>query len=132
MDQSWENKNPVVGSIDRAWDADWYRVVLQAGTLYQIDIRGMSAWEFFNANPNSEATRLYGPNEELTLRDPYLRGIYDQRGDWIEDTESDIDNGDGLDEKFVFTATYTGRHYISVSSWEAGVFDLSVISNPGG
>ena len=87
---SWVNKNPVVGRIDHADDEDWYRVDLLADHRYQIDIRGQSSQDYFAQYPDEDFTRDHGPNVELTLPDPLLRGLYDAEGRYIPGTQDNV------------------------------------------
>ena len=60
----------VAGAIENAHDRDWFRVTLEAGTTYQINLEG-------------------SPTSQGTLQDPYLHGVRDSEGDLISDTTDD-------------------------------------------
>ena len=127
---SWVNKNPIVGRIDHARDEDWYRVKLVADRRYQIDIRGKDSWDYFAQYPDADFTREHAPNEELTLRDPWLRGLYDAEGRYIPGT-FDNDGGWFLDARGLPVITQSGYYYIAVGhapgNLAGGTYDVSVI-----
>ena len=58
------------GTIETAYDEDWFAVDLVAGRTYAIDLRG-------------------SPTDDGTLSDPYLRGIHDAGGNRISNTTND-------------------------------------------
>ena len=76
-------------------DRDWYRVSLDAGTTYRIDIYGR----------DSDDTNLY------------LRGIYHAQGWLILYQTSDWRSGPGGNPRLYFTPDDSGDYYISVSMW---------------
>ena len=104
----------VTGEIELGSDRDWFAVTLQAGKTYQIDLEGRDT-------------------DGGTLRDPYLRGIYDSNGNRISGTRDDND-GTRLNSRVAFTATEDGAYYVSVSvgaySSAAGTYTLSVEELP--
>ena len=126
---SWVNKNPVLGMMDPSDDEDLYKVELEASHRYQIDIRGKDSWDYFAGYPNEDFTRDHAPNEELTLRDPEIAGIYDSERNYIQGTFDD-DSGWLLDARTVLR-NRSGIHYILVRlpSWDnvGGTYDVSVI-----
>ena len=67
------------GTIETAHDQDWFAVELVAGRTYVIDLRG-------------------NPTDDGTLRDPYLRAIYDADGNRISNTTDD-DGGEGYNSR---------------------------------
>ncbi|MEM9241474.1 MAG: M10 family metallopeptidase, partial [Pseudomonadota bacterium] len=85
---------------------DWVAVEFQAGNTYTIALDG------------------------VTLSDPYLY-LYNQFGQRL--TFND-DGGPGRNSQIVFTASYTGTHYLGASYWGApsrestGAYDLTVNS----
>ena len=83
----------VMGEVEEAGDVDWFKVILEAGKSYQIDVMGR----------NSGDGSLY---------DPMLHGIYDADGNLIDDTGSD-DNGEGLNGRLTFTVETAGTYYIA-------------------
>ena len=85
------------GEIDFTGDRDWFAVDLVAGKSYSISLEGSRTGQG-------------------TLRDPYLRGIYDADGTLIPDTSND-DGGEGLNSLLTFDADVSGTYYI-----EAGVY----------
>ena len=81
-------------------DRDWYRVALDAGTTYRIDIYGQQS--------SGSRDRFF-----------YLRGIYHAQG-WIIDQTSDWRSGPGGNPRLYFTPEDSGDYYISVTLWSHG------------
>ena len=98
----------VTGEIDFGGDRDWFAVTLEADTTYRVDLEGTST-------------------DAGTLADPYLRGIYDSRGNLIGSTTDDND-GVHLNSQVFFAATEGGIYYVSVGAEgsETGTYRLSV------
>ncbi len=98
----------VSGTIDSAYDEDWYYAYLTAGSTYSIELRGQSS-------------------SGGTLYDTYLRGIYDSSGTLISGTTDD-DSGTGTDSLLGFTPTATGYYYISAGGYSSytGTYTLSL------
>ena len=96
------------GRIGSSGDRDWFAVELVAGRTYAIDLRG-------------------SPTDDGTLRDPYLRGIYDADGNRISNTTND-DGGQGYNSRVTFTATESGTHYIAAGAWSSrrGTYEVEV------
>ena len=95
------------GRIGSSGDRDWFAVELVAGRTYVIDLRG---------NPTGDGT----------LRNPYLRGIYDADGNRISNTTDD-DGGQGYNSRVTFTATESGTHYIAAGAYSyQGTYELEV------
>ena len=85
----------VTGKVESTFDQDWFAADLTAGRTYDINLRG---------------TDTSGG----TLTDPNLMGLYDKDGSHISGTSSN-DGGVNLDSRLFFTATYTGRYYVSAA-----------------
>ena len=96
------------GEIEFSGDRDWFAVVLEAGRAYHIDLKG-------------------SPTGDGTLRNPYLRGVYDAQGVSIPHTTSD-DGGTGNNSRLRFTAAEDGTYYVEAGSvgTEEGTYTLSV------
>ena len=96
------------GRIGSSGDRDWFAVELVAGRTYVIDLRG-------------------NPTDDGTLRDPYLRGIYDADGSRISNTTDD-DGGEGYNSRVTFTATESGTHYIAAGAYSSrrGTYEVEV------
>ena len=96
------------GRIGSSGDRDWFAVELVAGRTYVIDLRG-------------------SPTDDGTLRDPFLRGIYDADGNRISNTADD-DGGQGYNSRATFTATESGTHYIAAGAYSSrqGTYELEV------
>ena len=86
----------VEGDKEVALDRDWFRVTLEAGTTYQIDLEG-------------------SPTNQGTLRDPYLHGVYDAEGDLIWNT-SDADSGVSVNSRVTFTPDTDGTYYAAAGA----------------
>ena len=99
-----------VDSLSRS-DVDWFSVSLTGGQLYEIVLRGDS-------------------RSHLAVRDPFLRGVYDDRGKLLHTDGSvhpfphfgatqgtaDNDSGPGTSALTYFDAVYGGTYYIGVTS----------------
>ena len=91
-----------------AHDRDWFRVTLEAGKTYQIDLEG-------------------SPTNQGTLEDPYLHGMYDSEGDLIFYT-SDDDSGVGQNSRIYFTPDTDGTYYVAAGALfgRTGTYRVSV------
>ena len=85
------------GDIETRGDIDWFEIRLRAGTTYRIDLEGALT-------------------DTGTLSDPYLRGIYNSRGELLDDTQND-DGGVLLNSRVFFTPADTGTYYIAAGAW---------------
>ena len=94
------------GNIASTSDKDWFRVDLEAGKVYQIDLEG---W----------------PTGRGSLLDPYLR-LLDGSGNLIENHD-DISTAN-LNSQLVFTPTAAGTYYLVVetAATTTGTYTLSV------
>ena len=127
--ESWYHGTAVPGRIeyrinDRR-DVDWYRVTLPRGSCYQIDARG-ATWQ---RHLDGDFSAQYAPTDPLTLAHPFIQGLYDADGNYVEGSQ---DKGYlGYPESTVtLRPRYGGTYYIAVTSripFESGTFDLSVI-----
>ena len=100
------------GNIGIANDYDWFRVDLEAGKTYQIDLKGIGG----------------GGG---TLKNPYLLNIRDSSGTEIDGTENDdVDpSNDIYDSQTVYTPTAAGTYYLVAASGltgGTGTYTLSV------
>ena len=96
------------GTIETAYDEDWFAVELVAGRTYQFDLEG-------------------SPTGRGTLPDTYLRAIYDSEGRYQSRTYND--NFDGSkNSRVTFTAEESGTYYVRASGDrdEVGDYTLSV------
>nr|VFK51306.1 MAG: pre-peptidase C-terminal domain-containing protein [Candidatus Kentron sp. TC] len=84
-------------SIERSGDRDWFRIHLNAGQRVRFDLEG-------------------SPTGRGTLRDTYLRGIYDSNGSRISGTTND-DGGTGYNSRVDFTASQTGYYYVAAGAY---------------
>ena len=96
------------GTIETAYDEDWFAVELVAGRTYQFDLQG-------------------SPGGGGTLPDTYLRAIYDSDGRYQSRTYND-NFGGSRDSRVTFTPDADGRYYVRVSGDrdEIGSYTLSV------
>lgn len=107
INDSWINGTGVTGEIDLAGDKDWFRVELEGGQRYQIDVRGEGS----------------GVG---TLRNSFV---------WIHDAEGQrlaYASGGGdfyFDTRLIWTPPASGTYFIQVagSQYEIGTYDLSVL-----
>ncbi len=99
------------GNIGTLNDVDWFKVVLEAGKTYQIDMKGVDG----------------GGG---TLEDPYLDNIRDSSGSAIDGTDNDdVDpDNDIYDSQIIFTPTTAGAYYLVAShaTTDTGTYTLSV------
>ena len=84
------------GEIGRPGDWDAFRVDLESGVTYQIDVKG-------------DATA------DGTLIDPYLRRLKDADGNNLPGTSNDNAN-DMLNSQLLFTPEQSGSYYIQIKS----------------
>ena len=96
------------GEIERPYDRDWFAVTLEAGKSYRIDLEG-------------------SPTNDGTLRNPYLRGVYDADGNFIRGT-TDNNGGSGHNARLFYDAENPGTHYIAAGAngHRTGTYELSV------
>ena len=87
------------GTIDPPGDVDWFAVELEADKMYRIDLEG-------------------SPTGGGTVRDPYLRGIYDEDGELIDSTTDD-DGGRGYNSRVYFTPDEDATYYVSAGAYVA-------------
>ena len=99
----------VTGNIESADDADWFKVVLEAGTRYQIDLEGADTGRG-------------------TLVDPAIPFLLTAIGDNIS-ASAGSDIGVGKNDRTIYTPTTAGDHYVHVSTatTATGTYTLSVI-----
>ena len=95
-----------------AGDVDWFKVQLEAGKTYRIDLEG-------------------APSSNGTLRDPRIRGVYDADGDKAPGTFATFDSARarGQDDELLFTPESGGTYYIAAASLiqvRIGTYRLSV------
>ena len=92
------------GNIESATDYDWFRVDLEAGTEYQIDLEGAD-------------------NGKGTLQDPYL-ALIDGSGN--TSLGEDDSNGTGNNSRMTFTLSAAGTYYLQAfGSGNTGTYTLS-------
>ena len=96
------------GEIETGGDRDWFAVELDAGRTYLIDLEGSHT----------------GAG---TLRDPYLRGVYDADGNLLAGTTND-DGGAGLNSRVTFKAGEDATYYVAAGAYgdREGDYKLSV------
>ena len=97
-----------IGTIETAYDEDWFAVELVAGRTYQFDLTG-------------------SPGGGGTLPDTYFRAIYNSEGRYQSGTYNDNFEG-SRDSRVTFTPTVSGTYYARVSGDrdEIGDYTLSV------
>ena len=104
------------GTIEYNGDRDWFAVTLEAGTLYRFDLE--ARWT----------------GSSSTLRNPYLRGIYDANGDRIDGTTND-NGGESYDSRVYFTPDEGATYYVSAGgngyNKRTGTYTLRVSEESG-
>ncbi len=86
------------GSIESVGDKDWFKVTLAAGTTYTFNLLG-------------------SPSQKGTLLDPFITGIYDSGGNFVNGTAND-DFGHGTESRVVFSPATSGTYYIAASAYD--------------
>ena len=94
------------------FDTDWFRVVLEAGKTYRIDMQG----------------EILAGDEDLTLRLPQINAIYDSDGDSLVNTFGRDESSSHYLFRVTFHARASGIYYIAASgeSFEWGSYKLRV------
>ena len=98
------------GNLSTVTDVDWFKVVLEAGKTYQIDMKGLDG----------------GGG---TIGDPYLHDIRDSSGNGISNTgNDDVDaDNDIYDSQITYTPTTAGAYYlVAAGASDSGTYTLSV------
>ena len=98
------------GEINPAADIDWFKVELEAGKTYRVDMKGSTTGDG-------------------TLGDPYLRGVYDADGTLVRGTfNDDADWPDDINSRVIFTASESGTFYVAAGArgQREGSYTLSV------
>ncbi len=90
---------PSLGGIGFFGDEDWFAVELIAGVQYEVQLRG-------------------APTLDGTLEDPLFVGVYNDSGAFLGFGNDDAGSGT-LNSASIFTATYTGTHYLSAAAFES-------------
>ena len=98
----------VTGNVESVGDADWFKVELEAGTRYQIDVEGTDTGRGTLSDPDAF---LYDPSTVLL--------------------GPDADSGVGANARMISTPTESGTHYVHASGPASGdvtgTYTLSVI-----
>ena len=97
------------GEIQFTGDRDWFAVTLEAGKIYQIELKGSSSGS-------------------STLGDPFLRGIHDASGTLIDGTENDDRTPSSNESRVAFTPSAAGTYYIAAGAYTGsiGTYQVSV------
>ena len=98
------NDDSRASRIEMPGDLDYYRVTLEAGVRYVIDVRGVG---------------------DDALGDPFLTVLDAQN----QRVTSDDDSGDGLDARLRFTPAQPGEYYIQASGLggSTGSYQISIV-----
>ena len=95
------------GDVETRWDYDWFKVTLEAGKVYRIDLEGAAT-------------------DAGTLSWTFLRGVYDASGNYISGT-ADIWSGTGDNSRSFFVPDSAGTYYIAAGGvYRTGTYRLSV------
>ena len=87
------------GEIDYKGDSDWFKVTLEAGTPYQVDVKGADTGDG-------------------TLPDPHLQGIRDADGAKLSGT-ADYNRGAGRNARTVYRPPASGTYYVAVAGFQS-------------
>ena len=103
------------GEIERSWDRDWFAVTLEAGKTYVVELKGKDTGDG-------------------TLKNPYLDGIYDSNGSFVDGTWDD-DGGTGRNSRATVTVEEGGTYYVAAAAAGdagrgTGTYTLSVTEPP--
>ena len=99
------------GEVQAPNDENWYRVTLEAGKTYRIDVEG---------------ERHDGPDFG-TLFNPHIRGIYDADGNRLADTQDSSSGSAPYNAQVVFSPTADGTYYIGAGSADdTGTYRVTV------
>ena len=103
------------GEIEFAGDQDWFSVELEAGRSYEIVLMG------FDAGGG-------------TLKDPFLRGVYDGSGALIPNTGNNDQDSSSPDSRSTFAPDGDGTYYLAAGANGAGLgtYKLWVADDTGG
>ncbi len=98
-----------IGNLETVGDVDWFRVTLQAGRSYRIDVEGMATSQGSLPDPVVEVRNAAG----------LVQATYD-------------DGGQGANSRGTFNVTTGGTFYLSVSSFggaavKTGTYKVSVL-----
>ena len=95
----------VTGNIGTAGDSDWFKVVLEAGTRYQIDLEGADTGRGTLPNPGAILYNRSSANVAF-----------------------DVNGGVGDNARVIYTPTAAGAHYVQANTASGtGTYTLSVI-----
>ena len=94
-----ELDTPATGEIDYEGDSDWFKVTLEAGTPYQVDVQGADT-------------------DDGTLPDPHLQGIHNADGAKLSNT-TDYNRGAGRNARTVYRPPASGTYYVAVAGFQS-------------
>lgn len=95
-------------SINQAYDHDWYRVTLAAGTTYQFTLSGTG----INAYPG-------------------IFGIYDAAGTYLEGYAPAVGDGSTATASTIFTPSVSGTYYVDAYSFITSNYTLNAAQIAG-
>lgn len=100
--------NSITNNIEIAYDRDWFKIYLIAGTTYTIRMQG-------------------APTNQGTLPDTYIYGVYNSSGTYLGSANDDIVSGN-LNSLSIFTAPYSDYFFISAGAYsnKVGTYTLSI------
>ena len=102
----------VTGNIGTAGDGDWFKVELEAGTRYQIDLEGKDTGRG-------------------TLGSPLIQLLYDADGNSVTGTR-DANSGVGFNSRLIYTPSASAAYFVWAAADgsqepDTGTYTLSVI-----
>ena len=99
------------GEVQAPNDENWYRVTLEAGKTYRIDVEG----------------ERHGGPDFGTLFNPQIRGIYDADGNRLADTQDSYSGSAPYNAQVIFSPTADGTYYIGAGSADdTGTYRVTV------
>lgn len=104
------------GAIETSNDKDWFRVSLEGGRRYFIDLEGVDT-------------------SKGTLADPFIYGIYDSGGKSVANTSNDDDEAaNTTNARVTFTPSSSGTYFIEAGAYGEyiGTYTLKVSSGSKG
>ena len=99
------------GEVQAPNDENWYRVTLETGKTYRIDVEG----------------ERHGGPDFGTLFNPHIRGIYDADGNRLADTQDSYSGSAPYNAQVIFSPAAGGTYYIGAGSADdTGTYRVTV------
>ncbi|MFZ2724677.1 MAG: hypothetical protein WAX77_00310 [Methylococcaceae bacterium] len=101
--------SPVANNTAMEFEQSWFKVNLQAGTSYQIDVKGSATGDG-------------------TLSDPYFYGIYDSTGTFLG--YKNDDGSANSNAQVLFTPSTTGDYYLAAGGFSTATGTYQLLVSP--